>query len=98
MAIKIITGEEWRAKATELFGDDARNWKFKCPNCGHVQTIQDFIDNGVEKPANKVYYSCIGRWIKSTGCNWTLGGLLKIHETEVINSGGNIPVFEFAEK
>lgn len=59
--------------------------------------MQEFIDAGIENPEQKFYYSCIGRWVKGRGCNWTLGGLFQIHETEVVNEDGKpIPVFEFA--
>jgi hypothetical protein len=40
--------EEWRAQATALFGPDPRNWKFRCPICGNVQTLVDFEAIGAE--------------------------------------------------
>lgn len=93
-----LTLEEWRAKAEPKFGKDVKNWKFKCCQCGESQTLQDFIDANIEGPYTKFFFSCIGRWVKGRGCNWTLGGLLQIHDTEVISEEGkNIPVFEFAE-
>jgi len=98
MARNVLTLEEWKNKAKELFGEDVKEWKFKCPQCGEVQTMQDFIKNKVDEPDTKFYFSCIGRWVKDRGCDWTLGGLLQIHKTEVISEDGkNIPVFEFAE-
>ena len=33
-------------------------------------------------------YSCIGRFDKNKGCDWSLGGLLKIHEIEIISTDG----------
>ena len=58
--------EQWLAKGRELFGDDPKQWRFRCANCGHVQTIADFIklrDLGLwEGDAQIAYYSCIGRY------------------------------------
>lgn len=91
----IIFYDEWIAQLKERFGDDSRHWVFKCPACGHLQTIQDFIDHKVEKPEG-AYFNCIGRFVKGVGCNWTLGGLLKIHKNVVIRDAQAYPVFEMA--
>lgn len=57
-------------------------------------------------------FSCIGRFTKQgdagitahhrnqpwdKGCNWTLGGLLRIHTLEVVIDGHNRMTFELAE-
>lgn len=96
--MEVLTLKEWKEKAESLFGNDVKKWKFKCPKCGQVQSLQDFIDAKIEKPETKFYFSCIGRWVTGIGCDWTLGGLLRIHKIEVTNEDGeNIPVFEFQE-
>ncbi len=60
--------------------------------------MADFIENNVSEPDGKFYFSCIGRWVKDRGCDWTLGGLLQIHNTEVVTDDGDtVPVFDFAE-
>ncbi|MBT0607619.1 VVA0879 family protein [Aequorivita echinoideorum] len=98
MSRKTLTLQEWRSEAEPKFGKDVKKWKFKCPSCGESQTLQEFIDAKIEEPTKKFYYSCIGRWVEKRGCKWTLGGLLQIHETEVISEEGDkIPVFEFSE-
>ena len=53
-------------RRTELFGEDRKNWRFKCPSCGNTQTIAEFIDLGLEKEKilGIFHYSCIGRWFK----------------------------------
>lgn len=90
---------EWKAEAVKRFGEDIKKWKFKCPNCGHIQTFEDFEKAGIEEPKNKFYYSCISRWTDETDCSWTLGGLFQIHSTEVLSDEGKyIPVFEFADE
>lgn len=92
----VLTLREWREKAESLFGKEVKGWKFKCAACGGIQTLQDFVDAKVDEPESKFYYSCIGRWVKDRGCNWTLGGLFQIYDTEVTNEDGKgIPVFEF---
>lgn len=93
----VFTRDDWFKKANELFGPDQKLWKFKCPQCGGIQTLNDFIEARVTEPGNKFYFSCIGRWVKGRGCDWTLGGLFQIHKIEVLVEGRNIPVFEFSE-
>jgi hypothetical protein len=94
---KTLTMKEWQSRGEELFGKDKKNWKFKCVNCGEVQSYHDFKEAGVENPENYVYFSCIGRFVKSRGCDWTLGGLFQLHKQEVIaDDGSKVPTFEFA--
>lgn len=104
---KKYTLEEWKAEGNRLFGD-VKQWRMKCPSCGHVQTMQDFIDLGVEEPETKFHFSCIGRWMPdnkkemgdNTGgpCNYTLGGLFVLNKVTVIAPDNTeVPVFEFAE-
>lgn len=92
----IINYEDWIAQLKSRFGDDAKKWAFKCPRCGNIQTAQDFIDKGIESPEDKVYFNCIGRYAKGTGCDWSLGGLLQINKVSVMKDAIIIPVFEMA--
>jgi len=114
-----MTHEAFLEEAKRRFGPNARRWKFVCPACGTVHSVQQLIDavlaNGghlenVQRLAGSI---CIGRltgkgdqgihaknrgetWDK--GCNWTLGGLLRIHTLEVIYPDGTVlPTFELAE-
>lgn len=97
MVVRTISVEKWREKGKELYGEDAKKWKFRCPMCGHIQTAEDFRNNNLD-PDGRVYYSCIGRWVRGSGCDWTLGGLLTVHTLEIITEDGNkVPVFEFAD-
>lgn len=96
--MKTMTLKEWKKKAKSLFGSDPLDWEFKCVQCGHIQKGRDF-QGVVDDPMNMAFFSCIGRWKKGVGCDWTLGGLLRIHELEVeAEDGKHIPVFEFAEE
>lgn len=92
----IIFYDDWVRSLKERFGNDPKKWVFKCPACGHLQSMQDFLDHQIEEPANKVYVNCIGRYVPGTGCNWSLGGLLKINRNTVIKDGQAFPVFEMA--
>lgn len=93
--MKKYTTEEWINEGKRLFGNDRKTWKFKCVQCGHVQSYNDFLRNGIaEDQADRlIAFSCIGRVVPDRGCDWTLGGLFKIHKAEV----DNVPAFEFAE-
>ena len=98
---KTLTYEEWTAEAKRLYGPKSRHWRFKCVQCGHVQTMGDFVDAGmsVEEAQSRGYFSCIGRWVEDVGCDWTLGGLFNFAKVMVIPEDGGkpIPVFEFAD-
>lgn len=103
--LKTYQLDEWRAEAAKRFGPDPKNWKYKCCNCGHEQTINDFIKAGIKEPENKVFFSCIGRWTGGEGtmsndkspCNYTLGGLFKCTSVSVIDAEGKTHwVFDFA--
>lgn len=97
---RVIGHEEWLAEGKRRFGEKARHWRFVCPSCGTVQTPQDLLDAGLSKEeAHRVMaYSCVGRFTRAKGCDWTLGGLLQIHTLEVqFEDGTKRPTFEFAE-
>lgn len=90
----VLFYDDWVKILNERFGTPA-NWAFKCPNCGHIQTVNDFVINGF--PQDAVTTNCIGRYKKDDGgCDWTLGGLLKIHNQSVLKDGIVFPVFEMA--
>lgn len=57
---KTMTYAEWEAKGLELFGPDQMSWRFVCPCCRHIQSIQECKDAG--GPDSALAFSCIGRW------------------------------------
>ena len=75
-----------------------------CPICGTVQSIASLRAAGVpEETAEKVIgFSCIGRFTNAgpvdtrkgrrkgdqLGCDWTLGGLLRLHDLDVVFEDG----------
>ena len=95
--VEVLSYANWTKELTEKWGENSKQWKFKCVQCGHAQCVQDFLDAKVSEPESKVYFSCIGRWVKDVGCDWTLGGLFSIHKRMVISPELQIiPVFETA--
>jgi len=90
MATK-ITHAEWLADAERRFGKQARNWKFVCPICGNVASLQEFKDAGAKDPSVGVY-QCIGRYRPPQGelkrpCDYTLYGLLNLAPFVVLTEG-----------
>lgn len=71
-----ISQQEWEAKGVELFGENKQEWRFVCPACGNVESLEsakkdhpDAIDDW------RVEQECIGRHTTETGCNWAAYGL-----------------------
>lgn len=96
---------EWGAfleEGAKRFGANREDWRFQCPACGHVQSIGDFMKRhpDAKRPevAAWIFFNCEGRYDRSVGCNWSLGGLLHIHERTLTKTGteaDNCPVFLF---
>ncbi|MBR1660545.1 MAG: hypothetical protein IJ705_09535 [Oscillospiraceae bacterium] len=105
--MKYNAAEEWRVEGVRRFGRNIRKWRFKCPMCGHVASVQDFIDAGANS-AECAYQECLGRYTgkgapkegDSTGCDWAAYGLFGIpkeHDVIVLESGVEMHVYPFAE-
>jgi hypothetical protein len=81
-----------------------------CPGCKTPQNAQDLIKAGagasLRDVAKFLGVSCVGRFTGAPAprrepdgnpCNWTLGGLLKIHTTTVVDEiGRKQPFFDIA--
>ena len=96
--MKTMTTDEFH-EAIKLQGCKIKNVTFCCPACKTLQSAQDLIDAGAGKNVAEVEkylaFSCIGRFTKDKGCDWTLGGLFKIHTLEIITEEGKRrPCFE----
>ena len=74
---KIITKTEWQKAAEKLYGSDVKQWRFKCPICGHTASVQEIMSAGAKDP-NCAYMECIGRYQKDIGCNFAAYGFLGI--------------------
>ena len=101
-----MTKEEWLAKGKELFGEDMFQWRFVCPGCGNIQSVNDFKQYK-EKGAspNSASNECIGRysdgnsWLNTGGkkqpCDYAGYGLLNICPVKVIDGEKKIYSFAF---
>ena len=105
-AIEVQTQAEWLAEAERLFGADAMAWRFECPVCHHVASLQDWKDAGA--PQATWAFSCVGRWIpgsrdafEASGvgpCNYAGGGLFRLNPVAMVFPDGSTHhAFAFAE-
>ncbi len=97
--MKIMTLEEFETAIKGQGKKRIEEVTFRCPRCKTLQAAQDLINAGAGRTIDEVEkylaFSCIGRWTKDKGCDWTLGGLLQIHELEVVTPDGkHHPRFE----
>jgi hypothetical protein len=66
--MKTMTQAEFLAEGTARFGAKVGNWKFVCPMCGTVQSVQQLHDAVVASGGTKedvhgyIGFSCIGRF------------------------------------
>lgn len=97
-----MTWSDFLAEGYRRFGKEREQWKFQCPACGHVQSMTDYLarhpDAKRDDVANWIFYSCEGRRDKKVGCNWSLGGLIHIHQRTLTKTGteaDNCPAFLF---
>lgn len=109
MAQRTLSHEQWLDEGRERFGECVMQWRFVCPSCGHVASVQDWKDAGAS--TGEVAFSCIGRRIadpaaaaaaafKGAGgpCNYTSGGLFQISPVIVVLDEHTAwTCFEFAE-
>lgn len=100
--MRTITLEEYFTELRAQEVDLPLQATFKCPLCGTLQTAADLIAAGAGEDFEAVEkylgFSCVGRFTgagparkKPDGkaCNYTLGGLFKLHKLEVITQDGN---------
>lgn len=96
-----ITEKEWRDKGNELFGGEQTNWRFQCPACGNVASIEMAKEKWPEvkgkgwNPSSE----CIGRYTDKVKCDWAAYGLFA-GPLFVKENGGekSIPLFDFEGK
>ena len=108
IAVRSIPLEDFHAALTAQGVDHRMDLAFICPMCGTVQSGRDFIAAGAGETFDEIErhlgFSCVGRWTEADAprkvpdgnpCNWTLGGLFKLHRLEVITADGqHHPSFE----
>lgn len=100
-----MTEAEWNAEGERRFGTDRMKWRFVCPSCGYIASVQEWKDAGAGSGA--VAFSCVGRWLKKCSeaflnnggpCNYAGGGLFKINPVLVAPEGSLVgnEIFDFA--
>ena len=102
---RTLTCEAWKAEATRRFGGDPAGWRFVCPLCGHVATVDDWKKAGAPETAGA--FSCVGRYLPTCSkrsvppgpCNYTGGGLIRLNPVTVTgihdDGTGTTDRFEF---
>jgi hypothetical protein len=107
---KKLSYEEWENTGTQLYGSDKKEWKFKCPSCGFVQTFNDFLKFTTKEEAQgMIGFSCIGRVMEEKGeflgkkkkgspCNYAGGGLFRINPVIIVSEGKEQGYFDFADE
>jgi hypothetical protein len=99
-----MTIDEWKQEAIRRFGTDPNRWRFVCPSCGHVASIQDWKDAGASE--GEAAFSCIGRHISKSAdiggkpgpCNYAGGGLFQLNPITITHADGHTSnVFDFAD-
>lgn len=96
-----MTLEQFHAAVKSQGVSSREHIAFVCVACGTIQSGRDFINAGAGKDWDAVEryvgFSCIGRFtnagppqkgVTGKGCNWSLGGLFRIHELEVVTPDG----------
>lgn len=108
-----ITHDEFRARLSAQ-GMEREHSAFICPMCGTGQSMALLRGAGVpeDKLDTQIGFSCVGRWNNAgpatregkpantdkPGCDWTLGGLFRLHQLEVEHAGKSHPMFVIASK
>jgi hypothetical protein len=109
--MKTMTVEQFHAACKAQGVSHHLDTALVCPMCKTVQSARDFIAAGAgadfESVEKYLGFSCVGRFTgagsprhkKPDGqpCNWTLGGLFRLHTLEVVTPDGkHHPSFELA--
>lgn len=99
-----ITVEELHSRFKAQGVSGRKDIAVKCPMCGTVQSMRSLIEAGAGETEDAVEkfvgFSCVGRFTNAgpykkgskpgLGCDWTLGGLFQIHNTEVVTPEGKV--------
>lgn len=104
-----ITVEQFHIELKSQGVSAREHTALKCPACGTIQSMTLLLEQGcpADKVETQIGFSCVGRWNDAgsptrdgkpagakPGCNWTLGGLFRIHTLEVEMDGKLHPIFE----
>lgn len=102
--ITVMTKEDWQALGTQLFGPNMMEWRFVCPACGNIASVEDFAsykEQGANP--NSATCECIGRYdgheavVMGTAkpCNYAGYGLIDLCPVRVMDGDKEIKCFAF---
>jgi len=105
MSVK-ISYQKWIQEAESRYGKGSMQWKFRCPVCKHVASVEEY--RAADAPEGAIAFSCIGRYLpehndafaseQKAPCNYTGGGLFRLNPITVITDDGEThDVFDFSE-
>lgn len=88
----------WEARGRELFGADKATWRFRCPRCGNVASVERAKSEWPQLKASGWVpeQECVGRYLTGVGCNWAAYGVF--HGPDFVSVDGRaepVPVFAF---
>jgi hypothetical protein len=100
--------DEWQKQAVIRYGE-WRNVLFRCPICGHVAGVEEYIN--AHAPDGAIGFSCIGRFTgakrKAFGgsgdgpCDYAGGGLFPVNPVHLIDEKDGkhlMEIFDFADR
>jgi len=106
-----MTVDQFQAELRAQGTSSREHCAVTCPVCGTVQSIALLTHEGcpADEAETQIGFSCVGRWNNAgpalkgknpggdrTGCDYTLGGLFKLHDLEVEKDGVTHPMFDIA--
>lgn len=108
--MRTLNVDEFHAELKAQGVSSHADFAFVCPMCRTVQSARDLMKatgKGFDEVERYLGFSRVGRFTNAgphkqgaapgKGCDWTLGGLFRIHELEVVTSDGHPhPSFELA--
>jgi hypothetical protein len=96
-----MTEVDWNALGERLFGADLSRWRFRCPTCSHVMSIDkarampQYDVARLRSRRWNIEQECIGRYLPGQGCNWCAYGLFSGPFFVERGNGKKTPVFGF---
>lgn len=86
----------WIETGKNKFGTDPRKWKYVCPNCGTVLSLDEFNRLDDAQDPYLASRECVGNYNSSKGCTFRLLSSQQKHNLEIVYYDEVKPVFEYA--
>lgn len=109
--VRKITLDQFKQELRGQGVSSHEHFALRCPICETVQSARSLIaagaGDGFDQVEKYLGFSCVGRFtnagpykksaLAGNGCDWTLGGLFRLHHLEVVTPDGeHHPRFEVA--